>query len=262
MILSDLIHKIEVAAKLSPPLSYDNSGLIVGDPIANISRVLVSLDCSFDVIEEAASVGAELIFAHHPPLFWEKAKKITADTPEHGKVFRLIQKRIAVFAAHSSFDASPLGTNDTLFDIIGLSEKENFICEEEKFFGRIGILNKETTLAEFAGCLSEKLDCSVVRYCGNKDTKIKKVALCTGSGAEYEYFIEAKKLGCNVFVTGDVKYHNAQYALDLGLSVVDASHYASERIAMSRLIPVLQKEIPGVEFIDSSTNGQIFNHCQ
>ncbi|KAA0892207.1 Nif3-like dinuclear metal center hexameric protein [Oryzomonas rubra] len=94
--------------------------------------------------------------------------------------------------------------------------------------GRVGSLAEQTTLADYAARIREMLHAPGLRYVGDPATVIKKVALCSGSGASL--LRDAVRCGADVLVTGDVKYHDARDAQDLGITLIDAGHFPSEII--------------------------------
>lgn len=116
--------------------------------------------------------------------------------------------------------------------------------------GRIGDLNKEETLQSFAESVKLKLSCNSVRIYGNLDKNIKRVAVCGGSGSDF--ITDACKMKADVFVTGDIRYHDAQEAISNGLCLIDANHYNTEKIAMTYLKDRLEKELINLKFIVSN----------
>lgn len=243
---------------------WDNPGLNVGNTDADINKILVALDASEAVINEAIEKNADMILTHHPLIF-HPIKKINYDNPDGRKIMKLIKNDICVFSAHTNLDAANGGTNDVLAQIIGLKDI-NVLCPnlpDGMGIGRIGFLDCDTTLGLFAVKIKELLGLDAVRTVGNLSSKVKKVALCTGSG--FEFIDCALKEKCDVLVTADVKYHEAMEAIDKKISIIDATHYATENI----IVPVLAKHIlqklenrgvNDVEVIESSINGQTFVH--
>ncbi len=125
---------------------------------------------------------------------------------------------------------------EVAYDIIPLKNEY-----EPQGFGRIGYFHKPITLKELSELLKEKLNSELVKYVGVKDKLIKKVAICTGSGADF--IKDAVKTGCDCYITGDIKYHEAQYAKELGIAIIDAGHYETESIIATPLRNYLIDEI-------------------
>ena len=126
--------------------------------------------------------------------------------------------------------------------------------------GRIGVLENPVPFAEFAENLRQKLGLSHIRLTGERHTMIKKVALCTGSGASL--LDTAIQQGADAYLTGDMKFHEAQAAVEAGICVADVTHYASEAL----IVPVLQEKLAqaaekenwDIEVICSEIDGQTF----
>ncbi len=128
--------------------------------------------------------------------------------------------------------------------------------------GRIGTLKESMTFKEYSTFLKKQLCLDSIRIVGEKNKKIQTVALCTGSGVEF--MEQAKKMGADVYLTGDIKFHEAQRAIEMGLCVADVTHYAGEVI----IVPILQQFLEQkakqyhweIEVIQSAVNGQVFEH--
>ncbi|GHV40171.1 GTP cyclohydrolase 1 type 2 [Clostridia bacterium] len=253
MILSELIHKIEEAAKLKKPVEGDNSGLIVGDATADVTKVLLALDCTQAIIDEAKNHGAQLIFTHHPPIY-DPIKSILPNTPVGAKITSLIKNDIALYAAHSSLDLSSIGTTATLCEILALYDS----VLTSDGMGAVGTLDEPISLVNFTLRLAWLLKCPPIRFCGKSLKEVKKVGVCAGAGATYKSIAEMKERGADVYVTSDITFHMAQYALDLGLAMIDVTHYASENPVMARLHKRFTEKIPEVEFSSSLVNGEVF----
>ncbi len=260
----DIMWLMEDLAPTSYAEEWDNPGLNVGDPDAEISKILIALDATEAVIDEAVEKGANLIITHHPLLF-NAIKKINYDKPDGRKIMKLIKNNIGQFAAHTNLDIAKGGTNDRLADIIGLKDVKPLIAgpDEGTGMGRYGVIDEDITMGMLAVRIKEALDLDAVRVTGNMSRKVKKIGLCTGSGAEF--ISEAARLKCDVFVTSDVKYPAAMEALESGISVIDATHYATENIIVPVLAAYLKKKlenrgIDDVEVIESRVNGQTFAH--
>lgn len=257
---SDLINELENFAPISLAESWDNPGLIVGDTQGDIKKVLVALDATNEVIDEAIEIGADIIITHHPMLF-SAIKKITNETPMGMKLRKLIGNNIAHFAMHTNLDIAFGGTNDELARIAGLKEVEVLreSCEQNgqvNGLGRIGILRKATTFGNFASILKKELYLDSIRVVGDTEKLVRRVGLCTGSG--FEFMEDAVKKGADVFITADLRYHESQKALEAGICVVDATHYASENIIVPVICKYLKELDRGLEVVESQVNGQVF----
>ena len=225
---------------------WDNPGLLVGSPKDETERILVCLDVREDTAERAAREGFGLIVAHHPVIF-RGVRKLRTDLPDGRLLGSLLRSRIAVFAAHTNLDSVEGGVNDVLAEKVGIDMATLAPLDPSVLLGeglgRIGRLAEPTDADSFARRVRDALGASHVRLVRGDGRKVKKVGLCSGSGAE---FIErAAFLGCDAFVTGDVRYHDAQRAAALGIHVVDAGHFATEQPVVPMLAAWLAEELAG-----------------
>ena len=131
--------------------------------------------------------------------------------------------------------------------------------ENDNYMGRYGSLKNDLRFGDLIDFVKEKLGAEKLVVNGDVDTVINKVALCTGAGADFDFMTEAKKQGCQAYITGDVGYHDAQTAEDLGICLIDGTHYLTEVIVVDTLYKILSDKFKDVEFIKSSINGQTLN---
>ena len=340
---------IEIMEKIAPPYlaqSWDNVGLLVGDSYRDVQNIMVTLDVTMEVVDEAINKNVDLIISHHPLIF-KPIKSINKSNPLGKTLHRLIKHEIAVYCSHTNLDSAPNGTNQVLAQIIGLKDIKPFIdIEKEKYYklavfvpqnhmekvrtaiceagagfvgnysnctfrtegtgtftpledtkpyygavgelesvleykletivssenlpkviqqmleahpyeevaydlipllnkfnkygmARVGYLSNPMKLSLFCEELKNKLGLNRVKTTGDRNSTIYKVAVCAGSGSEF--IEEAHKVGCDCFITGDVKYHDAQYALQLGLTLIDGGHFETERFISEALSGQLNK---------------------
>ncbi|RKD34717.1 Nif3-like dinuclear metal center hexameric protein [Thermohalobacter berrensis] len=328
--------------------NWDNPGLQVGRLDKQVDKVLLALDVTQDVLEEAKKKDIDLIITHHPLIF-KPLKRISTENPKEKFIYELIKNDIAVISAHTNLDICENGVNDVLADIIGLkntkvlekvqeerlfklvvfvpkshsSTVREAICDngagwignyshctyniegigtfmpregtnpfigktnelekveevrietivresdlnkvKEKMilahpyeevaydiyplnnkgkvygFGKIGEIEKETDLLKFAEQVKEKLKCKNIKVFSKENVKVKRVALCSGSGADF--IKKAYVMDADVYITGDVKSYEAQMALELGMAVIDANHYDTEKVILPVIKKYLEEEI-------------------
>lgn len=251
---------IEKLQKLAPDelaQGWDNIGLQVGSAHHQVSKILLALDATTSVIEEAIHIGADMIITHHPMIF-NPIKKVTKDEPTGRNLYKLIQNNINLYVMHTNLDAAFGGTNDVLGELVGLGNIEGLSHNEnEPGIGRIGDI-ETTTIAHLAHKLKEALNISHVKIVGQPDQKVEKVAVCTGSGMS---FLKDAIGKADVFITGDVKFHEAQDALDHHIGIIDVGHYGSENIVMPKIKDYLEafKLENNIEIAVSQVNGDPFN---
>lgn len=220
-------HIAEIMNRIAPRQlaeEWDNPGLLVGDFDAGVEKIFVCLDVTEEVADMAVEFGADLIIAHHPLIF-RSVKNFRTDLPLGRKLEILIKNDVAVFAAHTNLDSAAGGVNDVLAQKIGLTEVKMFGAEEFSL-GRIGKLAKPMSARDFAEHVKKALNAGSVRLVDAGNFEIERVGVCGGAGADV--IAKAKFYGAQAFVTGDVKYHEAQSAVENKIHVVDAGHFATE----------------------------------
>ena len=250
---------VEAIVKRAPPElaeKWDNVGLLVGDRDNECKKILFALDAIDEVIDEAIEQRADMIITHHPIIF-KGINGVNTNTALGRRIIKLIKNDIAVYCAHTSLDIAQGGTNDILAQTLGLKNIEGLIPEENGYLGRIGMLENEMKLGEFTNFVIQALKMPAANVTGNADRIIKKAGLCTGSGADRDFMLAAKMAGCDVYITGDVKYHDAQFAEDIDLCLIDATHYYTESIAMPYVCSFVAKQT-GIECVVTNIKGESF----
>ena len=236
----DIIDFTETFAPLDTQMDFDNSGLLVGDFDTKITKVLVTLDITNEVMEEAVKLGAELIISHHPVIF-SPLKKISRNSV----VYKLINSGTDALCLHTNLDLSPkFGVNICLAEAVGVTDY--MFAEGECLL--IGKLKEETTAKDFAQNVKNALNCNGVRYTnGNKI--VKTVAICSGSGGDYAPL--AKNYNADVLLTGEIKHNQILEANKIDIAVIDASHYRTEDTVIEPLCKKLAEKFPEAEFVKS-----------
>lgn len=236
--------------------SWDNVGLLVGDPEAAVERVLVALDITPQVAEEALERGCQLIVAHHPVMncAWHPVQTVRADDRQGRTLTALLRGGVAAICMHTNLDAAEGGVNDILAERLGLTQPE--MLTEEKI-GRIGTLKCEIPLVEFTHSVIELLGCNGLRYV-DAGRPVHRVAV--GGGACGCYIPQAVAAGCDTFVTSDLKYNDF---LDTeGLNLIDAGHFPTENVVCPALRDRLQSAFPAVDVLCSTSHSrEIIQYC-
>lgn len=244
---------------------WDNPGLLVGALNQDVKKIVVCLDVSDEVVEQAIREDADMIVAHHPLIF-RGLKKIRTDLPLGRRLQQLLKHDIAVAAAHTNLDIAEGGVNDVLAQAIGLSKLSAFVIMSQyehgavNSMGRMGSLPAPMSVQEFAAQVRDALPTEHVRLVDAGARPVRKVALCSGSGAEF--IQKAAFMGADVYVTGDVKYHEAQQAVELGMHVIDAGHFGTEfpvvEVLCKRLTEELATAKGSVEIITDKSSKDFF----
>ncbi len=240
--LMDLINRI---APFPLAEDWDNSGLQTGDLSWPVKKVMIALDVSEDVMESAERWGADLVLTHHPLMF-RPVKCVDFGTIQGKIILRAALGKISIIAAHTNFDKADKGLNDFFADLIGLSDIVNLYEEisdkkDHKIYpgiGRKGNLVSPMNLVSFAVQIKDRLGIKHLRVTGDGNLLVKQAAVCTGSGGSLlDVFF---KSGADVFVTGDIKYHEARDIEQAGLGLIDVGHFSSEHIGVDLLAKKLE----------------------
>ena len=188
--------------------SYDNVGLMVGESAENVTKILVALDCTMDVIREAKDKGCNFILTHHPLLF-VKPKTITTDTLVGRKVIELIKDGINVYSSHTNLDSVKGGLNDIVTEILGFSKYKIIEMSEtnDAGIGRLVILDEPMRFVSLCENVKRTLKAEFIRVVGKDDKLVNTIAIINGSGEDF--FSQSIKLGADCIITGDTKYHGA-----------------------------------------------------
>ena len=247
-LVSEIYTYIDSFAPFSAQEKWDNSGLLTGSMNKKVSKVLVTLDITNEVADEAAEIGAELIIAHHPVIF-----KPLYSLSENEPSCKLLKSGISAICVHTPYDVAEGGMSDILMNLVGFEKSEGILeitGQRNKSYG-FGVASQEYQADELAKKLKNILGCTVVRYTdGGKP--IKKAAFCTGSGGN---LIEAAlNQGADAYITSEVKHDQWLLAKQRGISVFDCGHFHTENIGMIRLCKMLAADFSNIEFVMSEVN--------
>jgi dinuclear metal center YbgI/SA1388 family protein len=264
-----LIDAMQEFAPLHWAEGWDNVGLLIGDANQSAKKVLIALDTTQEVVEEAINGGFDFIVCHHPLIF-DPLKKITAETVQGRKILALIRAGIGLYCAHTNLDKAPGGVNDALFAKLFPSEKkpecEPLIpdCNDSLGLGLVYNLPRAVSLAAFVQEIKTALNLTDIRFSGDAAQIISRVGLCGGDASNPRYWQAAKERGCNAFITGDLRHHTAQDAHEAGVALVDISHFEGEapiiEAIANRLRTAAKAASLDVTIEATQTKGQVFYH--
>lgn len=231
-------------------LEFDNPGLLVEPDHDEITRVLVALDCTTAVVREAVECGADLVLTHHP-LFFHPVSRMAYSNPETAAACLLLRNGIGLFAAHTNLDAAAGGVNDTLCALLGVRDAIPF----DEGVGRIGSLKTAVDARTFQSDVERILGTKALCV-GDPARVVSRVAVMGGSGGSS--LLPARELGAQVLLTGELKHSDAIAANAIGLNVVVAGHYETERVVLLPLIQRLQEARFPVQYQLSRADGSPF----
>ncbi len=247
MLLKDICHVIDGLCPFASQEDWDNSGLQIGNPAAEVTKVLVAFDFTEEILAEAVEKGVQLVVTHHP-FFFRGIRRIDGSDAKGRMIYGLIQQNIALISCHTNLDKAAYGVSAVLGKKLGLTDCRPLIAEAETTgFGVIGVLEKEMKLSEFAVKVKDALGISMVRTVGDDDLAVSTVAALGGSGSDF--MAEAKTLGADLYVTADLKYHDGQAAAEMGLAMMDAGHFATEVWVMEPFRQKMAAAMKEVEFV-------------
>ena len=242
MKVKDIIRVIEEFAPLSLQEGWDNSGLCIGSPEDVVSSVLLGLDCTPELVDEAIACGADMIVTHHPLIF-SGLKKISPDNPVGEAVIKAIKAGISIYAAHTSADKVIAGVSGAMAARLGLEDVQ--ILDEDgegtgTGLGVVGNLPEPLSAEEAVKLVKKCFGLKAMRASKPVDGKISRVAMCGGSGGSL--IGTAMKSGAQLYISGDISYHN--FFTREGFMIMDIGHYESEIEIVDILFSLIKKNFP------------------
>ncbi len=225
----ELLDIIEKIAPSELAEGWDNCGMQLDLGNEEYDRILVALEINDKVIDEAVEKKADIIITHHPLIFG-KLGSVDINNVTGNYVIRLIREGIPVYSAHTSFDSAPQGNNMYLAKLLGLSDVKGLTEDgRELSIALEGKLPRPIPFSQLAFFLKERLglEDGELRISGKQDCVVTKAGFCTGAGCEFMKTAAAN--GCDLYITGDVKYHDAQNAIAMGMVLADAGHFGTEK---------------------------------
>lgn len=259
----EIYQYLDGLAPFSLQMDFDNAGFLVGRGDRTVDKVLVSLDITEEVVAEAAQLGCQLIVSHHPVIFFP-AKSVTDATPDGRILLSLVEHNIAAVCAHTNLDAVCGGVNDALARKLGLTNIEQLKQDGVDSSGRpygIGRVGNTAGVPmyapAFAAFVKETLGANGVRFVDAR-RPVRRVAV--GGGACADMLKDALALGCDTFVTADVKYNGFLDAKALGVNLIDAGHYPTEQVVVPVLAKWLTDGFAKVEVLTTQTHKEVFSY--
>lgn len=254
--VKDIFAYFEKTVPTKMKMPTDNSGFLVGNGNRNVNKVILSLDITDEVISEAIAYDADLIISHHPLFF-----SVTSASTESligRKIVSILEAGMSAICLHTNLDSVQNGVNDTLMAVLGantegiLDPYGSYEDGRSYGIGRYGTIQKRE-LSEFLTFCKNALGCNGLRYIsGGKP--VHKIAVCGGSGSSM--LNKVAELGCDTYVTGDVKHNGFLDAKELGINLIDAGHYSTENIVIPVLEQMLNQAFPEIKTKVSSVHMQ------
>lgn len=243
-------------------MDFDNVGHLIGSADAPVSKILLALDVTPEVVDEAVSAGAQCIVTHHPVIF--KARKSVTDCDPYGAmIMKMISSGVSAVCMHTNLDLAPLGVNQQLALRLGLGDIEVFTQKSEDSelgltgLGRIGVLTEPMEPERFCAHVRDSLGCTAVRYVsGGRD--VSRVAV--GGGQCGDLLTDAVRAGCDAFVTSDLRYNDFLDAREYGITLVDAGHFPTENVVIPQLEKWLKERFTDVSVCVSAVHKEVVSY--
>lgn len=265
MLLQHVIDIIESVAPLSYQEEWDNSGLQVGNPSANVEAALLTIDVTESVVDEAVSRGCQLIISHHPLLF-RGIKSVCGRTPQERIVEKAIRHNIAIYSSHTAMDSYLHGVSGRMAEKLGVANYRILVGEEHG----LGVIGEwQGTFEELLARVKEAFQAPVLKYIpmtavrsnsgsdnitmtavqpnsgsvaqpNSGSGSMLKVALCGGAAAEF--IDEAIEQGADVYISADMKYHEMQ-AAEGRIALIDMDHWHSEQYTREIFAELLEGKV-------------------
>ncbi len=216
---------------------WDNDGLMCcPDGDKEVKKVLVVLDVTGDVIDEAISGGYDVIISHHPFIF-SGIKALNDDNYVAKKAIKAIKSGVSVMSFHTRLDAVTGGVNDSLASLLGLKNVLPFGAENE-MIGRIGELGSPMSAEDFAKKVKDVLGSPAVLL-ADGGRPVKKIAIVGGEGGDF--LGDAIAAGADTYLSGRLKYHQMTDAKELGINLIEAGHFYTEDPVCEVICEMLSK---------------------
>ena len=231
--LADVVRVLEDLYPPSTAQSWDQVGLVSGDLAQPVRRIHFAVDPTLAVIEEARSLGADLVVTHHP-LLLRGIHSVATSGAKGAAITSLVVNDIALYVAHTNADVASPGVNDALAEACGLTDVEPLAVVEGQPLGRVGRLAEAITLADFTTSLYAALPPSPggLRVAGPAEARVQRVAVMGGAGDDL--FDHVRASGADVYVTADLRHHPVLEAREQSRGgppyLVDAGHWATESL--------------------------------
>mgnify|MGYP004684618221 FL=1 len=237
-------------------MEWDNVGHLLGDPNQAVERVLVALDVTEGVADEAIVSGCQLVVAHHPVMNcrWTPVQNIRDDTFQGHLFLKLLRNNVSAICMHTNLDIAWGGVNDALAQRLELVDPGP-LCENG--LGRVGEYPESVALADYVRFVCQALGCNGLRY-ADAGKPVRRVAV--GGGACGEFEDDAIRAGCDTFVTADLSYHQFLDAAGKGINLIDAGHFPTEDPVCEKVITYLTDRFPELAVNKSASHKEVIQY--
>lgn len=243
---SEIIRRLEQLAPVEYACEWDNPGLLAGRMDKEVKKVLLALDATDEVVEQAIREQADLLLTHHPLIF-KPLKKINDQDFIGRRILKLIQADISYYAMHTNFDVAPGCMADLAAGMLGMKEQVPLEATGEVDgaaigIGKVGTLARPLTLQELGQFVKEQFGLPFVTVygLGQIGGTVSRIAVSPGSGGSM--VARGLSAGAQVLVTGDIGHHEGIDAVANGMAIIDGGHYGLEHIFMEFMETYLKEQ--------------------
>lgn len=243
LLVADIMTALDELAPFDLAEEWDNVGLLLGHKGKSVTSVLIGLDPTNELVDEAIRNGVDLIITHHPMIFHPLSSVMT-DQPEGVLLEKAINNQITMIGCHTNLDSAVGGVNEALAAGLGLTELQP-LCPSSNparpgaGMGRIGSYENDLSAVDFVERLLNVLNLPAVQVAGSFPERIKTVALCGGSGSDLAR--TAFGCGADLYISAEIKHSTGQWAHESGFCVIDGTHYGTENPVVALLAKRLQQ---------------------
>lgn len=254
MRIKEVVSALEQFAPLPLQDGFDNAGMQIGLTDAEVTGALLCLDVTEAVLDEAIALGFNLIISHHPLIF-KGYKSITGKDYVELCMMKAIKNDIVIYSAHTNLDNAPQGVNFKIAEKLGLTNVRILQPREgdnlQAGAGVIGELSEPAAETEFLKQIKKTFEVACLRHNKLTGREIQTVALCGGAGA---FLIpEAIKQHADIFLTGEIKYHD-YFGRESDILLAEIGHYESEQYTKEIFYTIIREMFPNLEVQTTKVN--------
>ncbi|WP_299981371.1 Nif3-like dinuclear metal center hexameric protein [Desulfobacula sp.] len=244
----DILELLNIIAPFDIAEDWDNSGFQAGNLNWEVKKVMIGLDVSYGLMTAAKEGNCDLVLTHHPLM--HRAEKFINFNRMPGSAIEIAARhRISIISVHTNLDKANDGLNDYFATKLGIKKTKIFLMESPSSvptdemigIGRIGYLKSKASLKQVVHQVKKTLNLTHLRVTGDMDLPVTTIAVCTGSGGSLvDVFLRSN---ADVYITGDIKYHEARRVEEYSKGLIDVGHFGSEHMAIDLLFDKLGRAI-------------------
>ncbi len=229
--VKDIVNSLNLDAPFNLAESWDNVGLLIGNPEQKVTSILIGLDPTNTLIDEALAIGANTLITHHPVIFKPLPSINTAD-PSGKLIEKALSNKISIISCHTNLDSATDGVSDILAKSLGLTELRPLLPNKNDTssstgMGRVGIFTSPVPRDLFIDQVLKGLNMDSVQVAGEIPELIKTVAVCGGSGSDLA--AAARTSGADAYLSAEIKHSTAIWATENNFCIIDGTHYGTEQ---------------------------------